>query len=332
MYAILSFIRLSFLTAICAWPATWAVAKDQSPSAGSTDFQVAATVNGNPIYVGEVDAMAVRLIGGRQLTPDEAGHLRADALRQLITRRLGEAVLTRDEQYVKKAEVEKAIADLKAQAEARKTTLEQYAARQNIPVDALRHDFTWNIGWERYVDTHLTASLESYFKRHHQNYDGTLVRASHILLRPSRPGETNKQLIERAEQIRSDIETGKMTFEQAVEKFSAGPSRNRGGDLGFFPRFGVMVDIFSKVAFNLDEGKISKPVLTPFGVHLIRVTGIKPGSKQWTETIDQIRDPATLDLFEQLAREERIKAKIEFTGKSPYLKPGTNELVPGNSK
>ena len=56
MYAILSFVRLGFVAAICTWLATPAVAKDQPPAAGSTDFPVAATVNGDPIYVGEVDA------------------------------------------------------------------------------------------------------------------------------------------------------------------------------------------------------------------------------------------------------------------------------------
>ena len=332
MSVIVNFVRLASAAAICGWLACWSLAKDAPAPVGGAEFPIAATVNGDPVYVGEVEAMALKLSNGAKMTGNSAIYRKADALRQLITRRLGEAVLTRDEQYVKKAEVDKAIADLKAQAEARKGTLEQYAARQHIPVDALRHDFTWNIGWARYLEAHLTASLESYFKKHHQNYDGTLVRASHILLRLSHPGETTEQLVEKAERIRAEIEAESTTFEQAAAKHSAGPSRNHGGDLGFFPRFGVMVDDFSRTAFNLEQGKVSKPVVSPFGVHLIRVTEIKPGSKQWTETIDQIRDPATLDLFERLAKEERVKAKIEFTGKSPYLKPGTNELVVGTSK
>jgi parvulin-like peptidyl-prolyl isomerase len=332
MNATLNLLRLTAAGVMCGWLACGSLAKDAPVSPRAAEFPVAATVNGDPIYVGEVDAMAVGLIGGRKLAPEEAGYHKADALQQLVTRRLGETVLWRDEKYIKKADVDKALADLKAKVEANKTTLEQYAATRHIPVDALRHDLAWNIGWGRYVAANLTASLETYFNKHHQNYDGTLVRASHVLLRASRPGETNEQLVAQAQKIRSDVEDGKLTFEAAVEKYSAGPSRSKGGDLGFFPRFGVMVDGFSRTAFNLEQGKLSKPVVTPFGVHLIRVTEIKPGSKQWTETIDQIRDPATMELVEELAKEERIKAKVEFTGNSPYFKPGTNELILGRSK
>jgi hypothetical protein len=38
-------------------------------------------------------------------------------------------------------------------------------------------------------------------------------------------------------------------------------------------------------------------------------------------------------LYEKLAREQREAATIEFTGLSPYFKPGTQELaLPGGKK
>ena len=58
---------------------------------------------------------------------------------------------------------------------------------------------------------------------------------------------------------------------------------------------------------------------------------ISPGKKQWTEVVDQIRLRAAVDLFEKLAEKEMAKAQIEYTGKSPYYKPGTNEIVMPNS-
>lgn len=60
----------------------------------------------------------------------------------------------------------------------------------------------------------------------------------------------------------------------AKEK-SACPSGQKGGDLGEFTH-GQMVPEFDKAAFELPVGKISEPVKTSFGYHLILVTGKTP--------------------------------------------------------
>ena len=130
-----------------------------------------------------------------------------------------------------------------------------------------------------------------------------------------------------AAKIREAIEAGKITFEQAAERFSVGPSRAQGGDLGFFPRRGVMSDTFSNAAFALEKDQISQPVESPYGVHLIRVTDTKPGTKQWTEVVNDLRLPASMEMFNNLAEKEHANAKIEFTGIVPYFKPDTHEVV-----
>ena len=143
--------------------------------------------------------------------------------------------------------------------------------------------------------------------------------------------ETKSQILQRAEKIRQEIESKKITFAQAAEKYSAGPSRRQEGDLGFFPRYGVMAEDFCKAAFALEKGELSRPVTTNFGTHLILATDVKPGNKQWTEVIPQIQTLASKQLFNKLASEQHETAKIEFTGNSAYFKPGTDELVLPNS-
>ena len=308
----------------CAGAPAWAAQADSA-------LPVAATVNGDPIYVSEVDALLGQVARGGGKNTKESARGRADALKQLVNRRLAAQALSAEGGYYSEAEIAKVVENLKAQAAAQKMTFEDALAKQNTTLDAIRHQIIWQIAWDRYCERHLTDGLEGYFKEHHKEFDGTQVRASHILLRPDRAGEPREQLVEKAKKIRQGIEDGKASFEQAVERFSAGPSRAQEGDVGFFPRFGAMVEDFSKAAFALDKGQISEPVVTPFGVHLIKVTDIKPGTKQWTEVVDQIRLRAAVDLFEKLAEKEMAKAQIEYTGKSPYYKPGTNEIVMPNS-
>lgn len=92
----------------------------------------------------------------------------------------------------------------------------------------------------------------------------TQVRASHILV--------NSEA--QAERLKRDIESSKITFEEAAQKYSTCPSGRNGGDLGYFGR-NQMVKSFEDAAFNIPVGKISNPVKTEFGYHLIKVTGVK---------------------------------------------------------
>ncbi len=297
-----------------------AAADDASPP-------VAATVNGNPVFVAEMGAVLQQVKQVQGAVAAQSAQTQAELLKQLVQRRLVVDLLTREGGYYTEEEVQKALENITAQAEEQKVTLEELAAGQGVSLDAWRAQVIWQLAWGRYVERNLTDKLQAYFEAHKKDFDGTEVRASHILLRPERSGVPKTQPMERAEKIREAIEVGKISFEDAAQRFSAGPSGAKGGDLGFFPRYGVMTEGFSKAAFELETGEVSEPILTPFGIHLIRVTEIKPGRKQWTEVLDQMRMPASMEMFENLADKEAETATVEYTGKLPYLDPETGELV-----
>ncbi len=86
------------------------------------------------------------------------------------------------------------------------------------------------------------------------------VRASHILV------QTEQEAKDLAAQINNAED-----FANLAALHSLCPSGANGGDLGFFPR-GMMVKPFEDAAFALEIGKVSGPVQTQFGWHLILVT------------------------------------------------------------
>ena len=89
------------------------------------------------------------------------------------------------------------------------------------------------------------------------------VRASHILVKEEKI----------AKKLKSDIDSG-ADFKKVAMKFSICPSKENGGDLGFFGK-GQMVKEFETAAFTLPIGVVSEPVKTQFGYHLIIVTAKK---------------------------------------------------------
>ena len=71
-----------------------------------------------------------------------------------------------------------------------------------------------------------------------------------------------------AKDILAKLEKGESSFEELAQKFSKCPSAKSGGHLGEF-RKGQMVAPFEEAAFSLETGKVSEPVKTQFGYHLI---------------------------------------------------------------
>ncbi len=121
------------------------------------------------------------------------------------------------------------------------------------------------------------------------------LRASHIFFKLS-PDATPADTLaayQKALLVRDKLMKG-MSFEEAAVEFSEDPSakdreatpqhaflKGNKGDLGFFTVFD-MVYSFENGAWNTETGKVSVPVRTEYGYHLIKVTARRPALGKMT--------------------------------------------------
>ncbi len=130
-------------------------------------------------------------------------------------------------------------------------------------------------------------------KRFYQNHPNYFyvplrIRVAHILLR-KKDNMTDEQLKREAEKIYKMLINKKITFKEAVKKYSDDSlTKNVGGDLGYVTR-DMVLDQFWKHIVKLKKGEISKPFKTKLGYHIAMVEDIKkPFERPYKKVKNQI--------------------------------------------
>ena len=109
----------------------------------------------------------------------------------------------------------------------------------------------------------------------------------------------------------------KSKFSELAKKYSIGPSKKNGGNLGWF-KPGQMVLEFEKATFKLKKGMITKkPVKTQFGYHIIMLNDIRDSQpKSFNDIrqkiIDRIKQNSLTNLEKEIRKNQYISI-LEFT-------------------
>ncbi len=103
------------------------------------------------------------------------------------------------------------------------------------------------------------------------------VKAAHILvpLAEDAPEADVKKAQEQAAKIEAELKSGK-SFAAVADEHNGPNAAGPGGELGWVKR-GMTVKPFEDAAFALDAGKVSAPVRSQFGLHIIKVEEKKTG-------------------------------------------------------
>lgn len=271
---------------------------------------VAAKVGDEAVYVAEVDDI---LAGAKKTTPDDKSDaLRELALQQAINRRLAAQRLATEGYAVDEQETKTLLDELKRKLEAQKLTFEEFLQRHGFNELIVRRRLQWDVMWAQFLNNSATdEALEKFFDAHRRQFDGTELRVSHILWPVKAADAAGLALaVKQAEKVRASLMDGKLTFADAAGRFSAGPSRRHGGDLGFIPAHDLMSEPFSRAAFQLQPGEVSEPVADQFGVHLITRTGEKPGTGAWRDARRELVAAFGREKFLELADAQRKRVEV----------------------
>ncbi len=236
--------------------------------------QVVATVNGEPIK-------AARFYEALEA---QAGQ---ETLQHLIAETLIRQAARQENISVDPARVEAQVEHIRGQFPSEAMFLGALQ-QEGLTLEMLRERVETQMLLEALAQKGVTVTeeeIQEYFEEHKEELgEPARVRARHILVKTE----------EEARGVLAQLAAGGDFATLAREKSQDPVSREKGGDLGFISP-GQMVQEFEKEAFAFPVEKISQPVKTEYGYHIIKVEERK-------EAV-----PASLETSRQRV-EEQVKA------------------------
>lgn len=269
------------------------------------------TVNGSTITKADVDAY----MQSRQVPKTLRKTLRKTFARRLVDLRLMEAHLKTMKVEAKKTQLDKAVQSWNRRMRLKKLDPKAVMKKRGLTEAGLRRELWLPIAWSNYARQLIPAmEIRERFAKRRTQFDGTRVRASQIVRKLSKSAtmEQRKAAVAFLRKLHGEITSGSITFEDAAKKHSQSPSGKQGGDLGFFAYSGSMPTAITSVAFGLKKGEMSKPFVTPFGVHIVKVTDIKPGQLSLEDVRGEVFDQIAKERWNATVAKLRKTAKIEW--------------------
>jgi parvulin-like peptidyl-prolyl isomerase len=276
-----------------------------------------ASVNGETITKGDVFGIV-----DRYAIPEENQREAYEgAVDLLVNTKLLLQFLKDSKTVVPAADVDREIAKQEAALKQSGATLEAALKQSGTTMAELRDQIARRLQWRTYILKRATEpELRKFADQNKELFDGTMVRASHILLKvdPDAPTAAKEAARQKLLGIKQEIDSGKIGFADAANKYSEDRPEGEspaGGDLGYFPRRGRFATVFEPFvarAFAMKKGEVSDPVETEYGLHLIQVTDRMPGQKVEFDRIkDRVLEVYADDAQKEIVNRARKTAKVD---------------------
>lgn len=184
-------------------------------------------------------------------------------LDMLITNKIIDLELKKQNLSITEEDIQKEIQIIAEQYGGQKN-FEQMLTSYGYSLDNIKTNIEKNLQIKKLLEPQITITedeMKSFFEENKDSFNvDEQVKARHILVESE----------EKAKEVKDKLLAGEDFTKMASEYSTDESNKGLGGDLGFFSR-GDMVPEFEDVAFSLEIGKVSDPVKTDFGYHIIKV-------------------------------------------------------------
>ena len=345
----LTAVLLIFFTYACSQgqQSTEPVSPDASSPSDAAVGEAAATVNGAPIPMSELQTAVSNVVMQNGMDPGNLevfmGQFGPRILDQLIDGELLFQAAAKGGHKAAKEDIDSAFAELSGRyddPEGFQTEMKNRGYTES----SLKANISKQMSIQKFIQDTIVPqavvpeeSIREAYDQNPQNFASQEeVKASHILINSAEgdPQEKKDEALKKVKEIVAKAKADGTDFAELARTYSEGPSAPSGGDLGFFTK-GRMVPAFEEAAFSMKVNEVSDPVLTQFGYHIIKVTDRKEGS---TVSFEEVKEKLAQDLKNRMINELigqelsqlRAKANIEvlFKPAPPAAPEGAPQVQP----
>jgi peptidyl-prolyl cis-trans isomerase C len=275
----------------------------------------AATVNGKAIPYADLEVemtlLKRRMEQQGQALPEE--HM-SEIQAQLLNEMINQELLYQESQQrgfkIEEHKVDEEMSALKARY-ANPGEFHQILSEMNLTENKIKVQMEQKMAIRAWLDKEIIPSAQVSDEEAKTFYDQNplyftepaQVHARHILVSrdDGATAETRQAARKKIDELKMRIDAGE-DFAALAKEYSDCPSKENGGDLGYFAQ-GKMVRPFAEKAFGMKINEVSDPVETQFGYHLIQVLGRRESKTvEFDDAKDQIK---------QNLRNDNIQEKVE---------------------
>lgn len=246
---------------------------------------VIARVNGEEINRAEFE-LTIRNVesrAGRPVPPEQRDQIYRGVLDDLIAMRLLKQEVARRQVTATDAEMAEAMKQLRGQFPT-EAAFKQALTSQKMTLEQLRQETRTQVLVSKMLEQEVGSQIavtptdiSGFYEKNPDKFQQPeAVRASHVLIAVTEGADPAAKAAARAkaEDVLKQARAG-ADFAKLARTYSDDASKQRGGDLGFFPK-GQMVPAFEAAAFALAPNQVSDIVESPFGFHVIKVIEKRP--------------------------------------------------------